>query len=277
MPKRREIWSSQKKLKELLLQKGSKRTLILPRPSAKPQRTHGVGCMEGSRSTGMTWSYCLLSLGIAGLHCPWKTGPPEGIPLDIAMSDKDKELIERTEGKLFVEKLSPFPLPRPISAGSQEMSERIRTGSLSSTGTGPRQREFHGYTGQGRQHEADDRGRSLVGIDHSKRDQKTLDRKDLCAAPKRPGHDQAPDGYIGRPDPGDAGQSGLQVDTLVLRGEEINNAIVGKVAWCGKTRNRFLNLPLNWMTFVVISQITRLRCLLPRLEILPFLSIFPDW
>jgi len=71
----------------------------------------------------------------------------------------------------------------------------------------------------------------LVGIDHSKKDPKTLNgkvvalRKDGEATIKRL-RIVSEDLMLGMPDNPD-----FMHETVVLRGEEINNAIIGKVVW----------------------------------------------
>jgi SOS-response transcriptional repressor LexA len=71
----------------------------------------------------------------------------------------------------------------------------------------------------------------LVGIDHSKKEPKTLNgkvvalRKDGEATIKRL-RIVSEDLMLGMPDNPD-----FMHETVVLRGEEINNAIIGKVVW----------------------------------------------
>ena len=113
MPKRPRDLEFAKKLKELLLQKGIKKNADFAKAVAKAP-TITWGWLHGripinrddlellSTFFGKSLDYIVLG---RQLH-------PKEYRLDIAMSDKDKELIERTEGKLFVEKLVPIPIAK---------------------------------------------------------------------------------------------------------------------------------------------------------------------
>ena len=223
-----------KKLKELLLQKGIKKNADFAEAVGKPP-TITWGWLHGripinrddlellSTFFGKSLDYIVLG---SQLH-------PKEYRLDIAMSDKDKELIERTEGKLFVEKLVPIPIAKdPISAGSPRDVREDPDGVAVIYRDWAKNREnFTVIRVKGDSMKPTIEDGSLVGIDHSKRDQKTLDRKIFALRQ----NDRATikrlmvisdDLILGMPDNPD-----YKSDTLVLRGEEINNAIVGKVAW----------------------------------------------
>ena len=240
MPERPRDLEFANRLKELLQQKGIKRNSEFAAAIGKPPT--------------LTWSWMHGRIPInrsdLELLCNFFKRPLDyllfGKPvkvaeyrIDIGARDKDRELIERTEGKFFAEKLVPIPIAKdPISAGSpREVGEDPDGVAVIYRDWAKNRENFTVIRVKGDSMKPTIEDGSLVGIDHSKRDLKSLDRK--IVALRKNGEATikrlmviSKDLFLGMPDNPD-----YKADTLVLKGEEINDAIVGKVAWWwGKQR-----------------------------------------
>jgi len=151
----------------------------------------------------------------------------------IEVTEKERKLIEATEGPVFVEKFVCIPIAKSeISAGTpREVEENADGMAIIYREWAKNYKDFTAVRVKGESMKPTIPNGSLVGIDHSKKDPKTLNgkvvalRKDGEATIKRL-RIVSEDLMLGMPDNPD-----FMHETVVLRGEEINNAIIGKVVW----------------------------------------------
>lgn len=151
----------------------------------------------------------------------------------IEICEQDRETIEATEGEFFIEKLVPIPIAKdPISAGSpREVREDPDGVAVVYREWAKNPQNFTVVRVKGESMHPTIPDGSLVGIDHSRKDPRKLNgkvvaiRKDGEATIKRLMivSDDLSLGMTDNPAEKDK--------TIALQGEEINSAIVGKVAW----------------------------------------------
>lgn len=136
---------------------------------------------------------------------------------------------------MIIEKLVPIPIARSeISAGSpREVEENPDGVAVIYKHWARNNKDFTAVRVKGDSMKPTIPNGSLVGIDHSKRDPKALNgkivalRKNGEATIKRP-RIVSKDLVLGMPDNPD-----YISEAVVLRGDEIDNGIIGKVVWWG--------------------------------------------
>ena len=151
----------------------------------------------------------------------------------IEVTEKERKLIEATEGPVFIEKFVCIPIAKSeISAGTpREVEENADGMAIIYREWAKNYKDFTAVRVKGESMKPTIPNGSLVGIDHSKKDPRTLNgkvvalRKDGEATIKRL-RIVSEDLVLGMPDNPD-----FMHEAVVLRGEEINNAIIGKVVW----------------------------------------------
>lgn len=151
----------------------------------------------------------------------------------IEIVEKEKQMIERTEGPQYIEKFVPIPIALgKISGGPPRVVREDPDGVAIIYQDWARNREnFTAIWMVGESMEKTIPDGSLVGIDHSQKDIKELDgkivaiRKNGEATIKRL-RIVSKSLVLGLPD-----NPQFMKETIVLKGEQIDTSIVGKVAW----------------------------------------------
>jgi SOS-response transcriptional repressor LexA len=162
-----------------------------------------------------------------------KEPTPKDFIISIESTENDKKIIGTTEGEDFLDRLVPIPIARdPISAGSpREVREDPDGVAVICRDWAKNPQNFTVVRVKGESMHPTIPDGSLVGIDHSRRDPRRLDGK--VVAIRKNGEATikrllivSDDLALGMPD------NKEEMDkTVVLQGEELNNAIIGKVAW----------------------------------------------
>jgi len=160
----------------------------------------------------------------------------------IELTARETELIERIEGKLFIEKFVPIPIARgEISAGTpREVEEQPEGVAIIYRDWAKNRKHFTAVRIKRGSMRPTIPDGSLVGIDHSQRDPRVLDGK-VVAIPKNGEATIKRLRVIGRKDSrskaivlGAPDNPDFVDETIAFAGEEINDAIVGKVGCYNK-------------------------------------------
>jgi transcriptional regulator with XRE-family HTH domain len=165
-------------------------------------------------------------------HIKEKPSPKEFI-VRIEIAEGDKKIIEDTDGTLFVEKLVPIPIAKDeISAGTPREVEKDPDGiAIIYKDWARNYKDFTVVRVKGNSMKPTIEGGSLAGIDHSKKNPKELNGK--IVAIRKNGEAIitrlrmiSKDLAMGIPD-----NPNSIDETVVLRGDEIGNFVIGKVSW----------------------------------------------
>ncbi len=137
------------------------------------------------------------------------------------------------EGKNWIENFVPIPIARgEISAGSpREVEENPDGIAIIYKSWAPNHKDFTIVRVKGESMEPLIPDGSLVGIDHSQRDIKLLNNKIVAFRKRNEATIKrlrliAPNIIIAEPENKD-----FLKETIVIKGKEINEAIIGKVVW----------------------------------------------
>ena len=164
---------------------------------------------------------------------PSEIGKSKDYIARVEFGDKARRLAEAAEGNVFIENFVPIPIARgEISAGTpREVEENPEGLAVIYKDWAKNFREFTAIRVKGDSMKPTIPNGSLVGIDHSKRDIKALNGK--VVAIRKNGEATlkrlrviSDDLVLGLPD-----NPEFMSETVILQGEEINTAIVGKAAW----------------------------------------------
>jgi transcriptional regulator with XRE-family HTH domain len=161
-----------------------------------------------------------------------KPSPKEFI-VRIEITQREKKIIEDTEGTVFVEKLVPILIAKnEISAATPREVEKDPDGvAVIYKDWAKNYKNFTVIRVKGNSMKPTIESGSLVGIDHSKKNPKELNGK--MVAIRKNGEAIitrlrmiSKDLTLGIPDNPDSID-----ETVVLRGDEIGNSVIGKVSW----------------------------------------------
>jgi transcriptional regulator with XRE-family HTH domain len=151
----------------------------------------------------------------------------------IEVTEKEKKIIENVEGTSFVEEMAPILIAKSASSADapREVEKDPDGVAIIYKDWAKNHKDFTAIRVKGNSMKPTIESGSLVGIDHSKKNPGELNGK-MVAIRK---NDEAiitrlrmisKDLALGIPDNPDSIE-----ETVVLRGDEIRNAIIGKVSW----------------------------------------------